>query len=65
MTWGQTSVSFVKCDDPNHPGNPNHRIEHGALISAVVALRESGWHYNARTQQHVCPTCIRIYARRN
>lgn len=60
MTWGPASRSMVECNAPNHVGNRSHLVEHGAHISAVVAIGQTGWHYNQRTQRHICPECAAI-----
>lgn len=65
MTWETNCVTFVRCDDAQHDGDPVLKLETGFAISAGEALALRGWSYNHEHKIHRCPPCTTRFRRRN
>lgn len=60
MSWITSSQCTVACNDPRHVGTREQTVTHGASLSAMEALKATGWHYEGVTQRHTCPECTTI-----
>jgi hypothetical protein len=58
MTWLSNSVTFVRCDDAKHDGDPITKVETGYMATAREALRSRGWGYLHGDHHHTCPDCV-------
>lgn len=65
MTWETNTITFVRCDDAGHVGDPVMKLETGFDITAGMALHKAGWSYNHSKNFHRCPPCTLRYRRVN
>lgn len=60
MTWVQSTVTKVKCDERDHLGDPVFDVVTGYAVSAMDGLKASGWHFDASQNRHICAECVAI-----